>query len=43
MVVGLEEEACRVGVVGTVGITVCIVLPGEAIAAILQKINYENE
>ena len=43
MVVILEEEACRVGVVGNVGPVVCIVLPEVAIVAILQKINCENE
>jgi hypothetical protein len=43
MVVILEEEACRVGVVGNVGPVVCIVLPVEVIVVSLQKINYENE
>ncbi len=43
MVVIPEEEACRVEVVGSVGPVVCIALLVEAIAASLQKINYESE
>jgi hypothetical protein len=43
MVVGREEEACQVKVVGNVGPVVCIVLLVAVIAASLQKINYENK
>ena len=43
MVVGQQEEVCRVEVAGSVEPVVCIVVPVEVIVASLQKINSENE